>query len=215
MKGSLTSSGYTLNRNTAGDGSFSRTRRFPAFLAAVLLATAAACGDSPRQPAASASSQAPPAAAGQPQAIVHGQERATVTEDQLVRQLKSMLEQQELGLRHYFAAKEMSERVGRKYGLHEVDKVAEDPELLELLAAQREAMLALQRRQPLDGLALRAVLTVLEGLAPLRVEPGRLYYVAARDEAVLAQARRAYGDAFVDWMVSREPLILETLTGTT
>ena len=99
--------------------------------------------------------------------------------------------------------------------MHEVDKVAEDPELLELLAAQREAMLALQRRQPLDGLALRAVLTVLEGLAPLRVEPGRLYYVAARDEAVLAQARRAYGDAFVDWMVSREPLILETLTGTT
>ena len=117
MKGGLTSSGYTLNRNTAGDGSFSRTRRFPAFLAAVLLATAAACGDSPRQPAASASSQAPPAAAGQPQAIVHGQERATVTEDQLVRQLKSMLEQQELGLRHYFAAKEMSERVQQEIRL--------------------------------------------------------------------------------------------------
>jgi hypothetical protein len=42
--------------------------------------------------------------------------------------------------------------------------------------------------------------------------PDGVVYMPGRNETVLAEARMKYGDTFVDWL-AREPLIVETLTG--
>lgn len=103
----------------------------------------------------------------------------------------------------------MSSHIDARYSISELDRVESDPAMLALLEEQESAMRALLAREPLRGRARDAVRRTIEAMTEARLSPDRIEWVAQRDEAALAQTRTLYGDAFVDWMLEREPMILE------
>ena len=113
--------------------------------------------------------------------------------------------------RHKAEGDAQSERMAARYSYAELDKVTEDPELVAMLARQREEMRPFMTRAP-RGLAAEALEATLPGVGQMVAGPRAMTYVPGRDEAVLAAARAKYGDTFVSWVLSHESTIVATLS---
>ena len=134
-----------------------------------------------------------------------------VTDDDLTAYLAWWHGWMSLTNRHRAELDAVTERAAAKLSVADTGKIAQDPDLLALLGGQRKEMQA-----HFDGMrkgpATQALMGTLPGVGAMFVRPGGMVYVAGRNEAVLAEARRKYGDTFVDWVLARESVILDTLS---
>lgn len=103
-----------------------------------------------------------------------------------------------------------SARLAATYSHAESHRVAEDPELLAMLARQREEMQPLVARAP-RGLTAEALEAAVRGVGRVVIGPRAITFVPGRDEAALDSARAAYGDEFVRWVLAHEQRIIATL----
>jgi hypothetical protein len=113
--------------------------------------------------------------------------------------------------RHKAEGDVLVQSVAAKYSFAETGKIAQDPDLLALLARQRQEMRPLMARAP-GGPTAAAYEATLAGIGQLLPTPHGMVYFPGRNEAVLAAARAKYGDKFVDWVLARESTIVATLS---
>ena len=103
-----------------------------------------------------------------------------------------------------------AESIFARHPTGDVAAIASDPEWLAVQQQLKDRMEAhVDRRSA--GLVLNALAATVRGVGRMVARPHGMDYVPGRDEAVLSAARARYGDEFVDWVLARERLIVETL----
>lgn len=103
-----------------------------------------------------------------------------------------------------------SARLAQRYSWRESHRVAEDPELLAMLARQRAEMQPLLARAP-RGLTAEALEATVRGVGRMVIGPRAITFEPGRNAAALDSARATYGDAFVRWVLAHERMITTTL----
>lgn len=143
-----------------------------------------------------------------------GEPTVEITEAELVEQLEWMREHQQLINRQIAWMQETSARSAAEISRNPAAiHRPPDPAAAQQMQAHIAATEQLEARRPLNGLAVRAINNTVEAIARKRADATGEHYVKERNETALANARRSFGDAFVDWMLEREELILDKLTG--
>lgn len=179
----------------------------------LLAATAAACRETP-------AARAPGAPAGSP-SFQRATTRVDVTDADLTACIEWLRDWKALTNRHRAGQDEVAERAAARLSVAETHKLAQDPELLALLDQQGKEMQALHKRMP-KGPTAEALARMVGGIGSMVGEPGAIgsmvarpfgvVYMPGRNDDVLAKARSKYGDTFVDWVLEREGIIVETLS---
>lgn len=146
--------------------------------------------------------------------------RVDVTDADLTACIEWLRDWKALTNRHKAEGDEVAQRAAARLPVAETDKLAQDPELLALLDQQGKEMQALHKRMP-KGPTANALARMVGGIGSMVGEPGAIgsmvarpfgvIYVPGRNESVLADLRKKYGDTFVDWVLEREGVIVETL----
>jgi len=134
-----------------------------------------------------------------------------LTDDELASYLTWSREYIALANSHKAELDAVAERGAARLPFGDPGKIAQDPELLAALDRQRTAMQAQLDRMPLKGAKAQALGETLAGIGAFVAQPDGLVYTARRDEQALANARRKYGDEYVQWVLSRESTIVATL----
>jgi hypothetical protein len=67
-------------------------------------------------------------------------------------------------------------------------------------------------RMPLKGAKAQALSDTLAGIGAIIAQPHKLVFAARRVEQALAKARQKYGNDYVQWVLSRESAIVDTLS---
>jgi hypothetical protein len=166
------------------------------WMLSALAASATACG----KPEPAAARAAPPAAAS-----------AAETADDLIAYITWYRDWKQLTNRHKAELDALTQSVAGRYSFAETGNIAQDPDLLALLARQRQEMQPLMARVP-GGPTAAAYEETLGGVGQLLPTPNGMAYFPGRNESVLAAARAKYGDKFVDWVLAHESTIVETLS---
>jgi hypothetical protein len=148
-------------------------------------------------------------------AVTPSFQRATtsvaVTDDDLTAYLAWWHGWMSLTNRHRAEGDAVTERAAAKLSFADTGKIAQDPDLLALIAVQGKEMRAHFNSMP-KGPATQALMGTVPGVGAMVVQTGGIAYVAGRNEVVLAEARKKYGDTFVDWVLARESIIVDTLS---
>jgi hypothetical protein len=135
---------------------------------------------------------------------------AAQTDDDLMAYVNWYRDWKQLTNRHKAEGDALMQSVAARYSFAETGNIAQDPDLLALLARQRQEMRPLMARAP-GGPTAAAYEATLGGIGQLLPTPNGMVYFPGRNEAVLAAARARYGDKFVDWVLARESKIVATL----
>ena len=167
------------------------------------------------------SSAAPATSAARP-SFQRATTRVDVADADLNAYLEWLRDWKSITNRHRAELDEVTERALARLPVFDPDKAVQDPEFLAMLAEQRKDGQALSSRMP-KGPTAEALATMVGGVESMTVGPGAVgtmvpqpngvVYRPGRNEKVLAEARAKYGDTFVDWVLARESLIVETLGG--
>jgi hypothetical protein len=140
------------------------------------------------------------------------QAAATVpTEEELTSYLEWWRDWKRLTNRNAAELYEVMERVSRKYPRDDTRSLAADPEYLAVYNRHRTEMKSHMDRKP-KGPTATALNATVPALGPIVIHPKAMVYEPRRDEAALAAARAKYGDTFVDWVLAREHIIVQTLS---
>lgn len=149
------------------------------------------------------------AATGSPAATTSTGTKAshiTVTDDELNRFLEWVRQDQIQTDRH---AQENREIVNK------IDSNT-DPAYAAMVERQRKEMEAMKNAMPVSEEKARALVQTIQGIGGWRADESQIevrsVFVPGHSERLLAQARQKYGDEFVDWVLSRESRIVQTLT---
>jgi len=157
-----------------------------------------------------ATAENPPAAEPSVQPAPPATSRIAPTDDDLTTYVEWYRDWKLLTNRYRAELDAVTEQAAVKYSLEDTGKIAQDPDLLAFLDRQRREMQPHMDRAP-RGATAEAFKATLAGLGQMVFLPGGMVYVAGRNEPLLAEARRKYGDAFVDWVLARESTIVGTL----
>lgn len=93
----------------------------------------------------------------------------------------------------------------------ELEAEGSGTDALTLGERHRREMQELNARMPVSGLKLYALRETVAGVATIDIERQKAVFVPGRNEMALASARKKYGNDFVDWIVSNEPMIDRTM----
>jgi hypothetical protein len=179
----------------------------------LLFAAAAACRETP-----AAGARGAPAG---PPSYQRATTRVDVTDADLSACIEWLRDWKALTNRHKAEGDEVARRAAARLSPAETNELAQDPEFLALLEQQGHEMQALHKRLP-KGPTAAALARMVGGIGSMVGEPGAMgsmvarpsgvIYVPGRNETVLADLRKRYGDTFVDWVLQREAVIVETLS---
>ena len=114
----------------------------------------------------------------------------------------------QLTLRNKAELDAVSEEAAAKLSIADTGKIAQDPDLLAVIARNGDANKAHFDSKP-KGRTTDALQATLEGLGLMVPIPA--YTGICNDEA-LARARPMYGDAVVDWVLAREDTVASVLS---
>jgi hypothetical protein len=153
--------------------------RTKAIVAAAVIVVLAAC--SRKAVAVTTATRTPSSAKG----------AVEITDDEIERFIEWNRDWIGLARKHTDETQEVSNRVAEKYR-QDFSRMSEDPELRATLDRQRAEMQEHMNRCPLDDAQIQAVKAVYEGIVP------------QRNEQALSNARRKYGNKFVDRVVAHE-----------
>ena len=133
------------------------------------------------------------------------------TDEELTSYLEWLRDWKHLANRNRTELEAGLEPIFARYPSRDPNAVASDPEWLALHRRQAEGMQAHMNRRP-RGLIINALEATLPGVGRMVARTDAMDYVPGRDEAVLSAARARYGNEFVDWVLARERVIVETLS---
>jgi hypothetical protein len=102
----------------------------------------------------------------------------------------------------------VTEQTAPKYSLADTGKIVQDPDVVAVIERNGEANKAHFALKP-KGRTVDAINATLEGMGLMIPYPG---YSGVHDDEKLAQARRRFGDAVVDWVLERESTVASMLS---
>lgn len=146
--------------------------------------------------------------------VIHvaGRTPIKVTDEELIAYASWLHDYVKLQKEGRIESEEMFGRLSRRDSWAKADGISSDPALLAMVERHRNAMAELERRMPAENAKMQALSETIAGVVTVDLSGRKVELVPGHNEIALTTARQRYGDEFVDWILSREALIVRTVS---